>query len=82
MIEEKVVLDLLKDIKESLESENWKNRTISTLKQYRKGISISIDPELKQLIEDGKEYSEGSYNWLKNSKRIDRIIRKINGKKI
>ena len=49
MIEKSVVIDILEDIQQCLNQENWQNKTLSSAKQYKKGILVSIDDELKDL---------------------------------
>ena len=60
MIEKSVVIDILEDIQQCLNQENWQNKTLSTVNQYKKGILVSIDDELKDLIAEHKKYDEDS----------------------
>ena len=55
MIEKAVAINILEDIQQCLNQENWQARTLSTAKQYKKGLIIATDVELKELIEQYKK---------------------------
>lgn len=77
MIENSVVINILEDIQQCLYAENWKNKTLSTLSQYKKGLLVAIDKELKELIEEHKKYDENTKESLELSKLISEKTRKI-----
>ena len=47
MIEKDVAINMLEDIEHSLNQENWKCRTLSTIQQYRKGLLIAKNEKIK-----------------------------------
>ena len=77
MIEKEVAINILEDIQQCLNQENWQDRTLSTVTQYKKGILVAIDEELKGLIAERKKYDEDSPEAIKLSQKIDERLRKI-----
>ena len=77
MIEKDVAINMLEDIEHSLNQENWKCRTLSTIQQYRKGLLIAKNEKIKKLIEESKKYDENSAKYKKIGKKIDEEIQKI-----
>lgn len=59
-MEKEVAIQILEDIKECLYSENWKPKTLSTIKQYKKNLLIATNEDLKSLVEDLKKHPEES----------------------
>ena len=81
MIEKSVALDILKEIEENLFKENWKNTTLSTVNQYKKGLLIATNEELKYLVEESKKYSEESEEYKKIANDINIRISNIYNEK-
>lgn len=77
MIEKDVAINMLEDIEHSLNQENWKCRTLSTIQQYRKGLLIAKNEKIKNLIEESKKYDENSAKYKKIGKKIDEEVQKI-----
>lgn len=77
MIEKAVAINILEDIQQCLNQENWQNKTLSSAKQYKKGILISIDNELKELIAERKKYDEDSPEAMELSQKISEKLEKI-----
>ena len=77
MIEKSVAIDILEDIQQCLNQENWQNKTLSTAKQYKKGILVSIDNELKELIAEHKKYDEDSQKVIELTQKISERLRRI-----
>lgn len=77
MIEKAVAINILEEISQCLDEENWQARTLSTAKQYKKGLIIATDVELKELIEERKKYDEDSYKAIELSKKINERTQKI-----
>ena len=77
MIEKSVVIDILEDIQQCLNQENWQNKTLSSAKQYKKGILVSIDDELKDLIAEHKKYDEDSPKTIELTQKISERLRRI-----
>lgn len=77
MIEKSVVIDILEDIQQCLNQENWQNKTLSSAKQYKKGILVSIDDELKDLIAEHKKYDEDSPKAIELTQKISERLRRI-----
>ena len=77
MIEKSVAINILEDIQQCLNEEKWQVKTLSTVKQYKNGILVSIDEELKGLIAERKKYDEDSSEAIKLYQKIDDRLRKI-----
>lgn len=77
MIEKTVVINILEEINQCLNEENWQAKALSTAKQYKKGLIIATDVELKELIEERKKYDEDSYKAIELSKKINERTQKI-----
>ena len=77
MIEKSVAINILEDIQQCLNEEKWQVKTLSTVKQYKKGILVSIDEELKELIDEHKKYDENSTKALELSQKISERLRRI-----
>lgn len=77
MIEKSVVINILEDIQQCLYDKNWKGKTLSTVKQYEKGLLVATDEDLKKLIEEHKKYNENTKESLELSKLINEKTRKI-----
>lgn len=77
MIEKSVAINILEDIQQCLTEEKWQTKTLSTVKQYKKGILVSIDEELKELIAEHKKYDENSTEAIELSQKISERLRRI-----
>lgn len=77
MIEKSVAINILEDIQQCLNKEKWQVKTLSAVKQYKNGILVSIDEELKELIEEHKKYDENSAEAIELSEKISKKLRKI-----
>ena len=77
MIEKEVAINILEDIQQCLNEEKWQVKTLSTVKQYKKGILVSIDEELKELIDEHKKYDENSTKAIELSQKISERLRRI-----
>ena len=63
MIEKNDAINMLEDIKSCLYDENWKQKTLSTTKQYQRGLLVATDDTVKQLIDELKCYEEDSIQY-------------------
>lgn len=77
MIEKSVAINILEDIQQCLNEEKWQVKTLSTVKQYKNGILVSIDEELKELIAEHKKYDENSVKAIELSPKISERLRRI-----
>lgn len=77
MIEKSIAINILEDIQQCLNEEKWQVKTLSTVKQYKKGILVSIDEELKELIDEHKKYDENSTKAIELSQKISERLRRI-----
>lgn len=77
MIEKSVAINILEDIQQCLNEEKWQVKTLSTVKQYKKGILVTIDEELKELIAKRKKYDENSVKAIELSQKISDRLRRI-----
>ena len=69
MIEKAVAINILEDIQQCLDTENWQAKTLSTAKQYKKGLIIATDVKLKELIEQYKKMDKNTYKAIELSKK-------------
>ena len=80
-MKKEIALNILEDIKKSLQEENWREAGIKTVSLYRKNIEIVINKKINQLMDKHKEYIHkyGENNWktIKLNKKIDKEIQKI-----
>lgn len=77
MIEKTVVINILEEINQCLNEENWQAKALSTAKQYKKNLLVKIDKELKELIKEHKKCKKDSLEAIKLSQKIDARLRKI-----
>lgn len=77
MIEKSVAINILEDIQQCLSEEKWQVKTLRAVKQYKRGVLVSIDEELKELIEEHKKYDENSAEAIELSEKISKKLRKI-----
>ena len=77
MIEKSVAINILEDIQQCLNQENWQARTLSTATQYKKGLLVAIDDELKELITEHKKYDENSPEAIELTHKISERLRSI-----
>lgn len=77
MIEKSVVIDILEDIQQCLNQENWQKKTLSTVNQYRKGLLVALDDELKELIAEHKKYDEDTPQAIELTQKISERLRRI-----
>lgn len=76
-MEKEIAIQILEDIKEGLYSENWKTRTLSTIKQYRKNLLIATNEDLKNLVEDLKKYPDDSKEYEEIAVQMSNIMHAI-----
>lgn len=76
-MENEIAIQILEDIKEGLYSENWKTRTLSTIKQYRKNLLIATNEDLKNLVEDLKKYQDDSKEYEEIAVQMSNIMNAI-----
>ncbi len=73
-------ITILKNIKDSLNKDNWKIETLRTINIYEKNIKILLDKKIRKLIDKQKEYiniyGEDSKKTIKINKKIDKELRK------
>jgi hypothetical protein len=60
MIEKAVAINILEEISQCLDEENWQARTLNTAKQYKKGLIIATDVELK-VKKDGRTKNDTNF---------------------
>lgn len=76
-MEKEIAIQILEDIKEGLYSENWKTRTLSTIKQYKKNLLIATNEDLKNLVEDLKKYPDDSKEYEEIAVQMSNIMNAI-----
>ena len=77
MIEKSVAISILEDIQQCLNEEKWPIKTLSAVKQYKKGILVSIDEELKELIAEHKKYDENNKEAIELTQKISERLKRI-----
>lgn len=63
MIEKDVAINMLEDIKQCLYDENWKQKILSTTKQYQRGLLVATDTKIKYLLDELEKYDEDSIQY-------------------
>lgn len=84
MIEKTVAVDILTDIQDLLNA-NEQERAIKTINIYIKNLEVAINPKIKKLIEQHKQYiekyGEEGRRTVNLGKKIGKEIEKIFNKK-
>lgn len=80
-MDKEIAISILEDVKQSLYNDNAKQKGLSTVNQYIKGLEITENQEIQQLIskqqEYVKKYGENGRKTLKLNKKIDKEMQKI-----
>lgn len=76
-MEKEVAVQILEDVKECLYYNDWKTRTLSTIKQYKKNLLIATNKDLKNLAQDLKKYPEDSKEYAEISEQMADIMHGI-----
>ena len=79
MIEKDVAINMLEDIKQCLYDENWKQKTLSTTKQYQRGLLVATDTKIKDLMDELKKYDEDSVQYRSIKSILDKRMSDIFG---
>lgn len=79
MIDKEVAINMLDDIKQSLYDKEWKQKTLSTTKQYQKGLLVATDKTVKSLIDELKKYDEDSIQYRSIKSILDERLSEIFG---
>ena len=76
-MEKKVAIQILEDVRECLNSDDFKNKTLSTIKQYKKNLLIATNEALIKLAEELKKYDENSKEYSDISNKMADIMYQI-----
>lgn len=79
MIDKEVAINMLDDIKQSLYDKEWKQKTLSTTKQYQKGLLVATDKTVKRLINELKNYDEDSIQYRSIKSILDERLSQLFG---
>lgn len=79
MIEKEVAINMLDDIKQCLYDKEWKQKTLSTTKQYQRGLLVATDDTVKHLIDELKKYDEDSIQYRSIKSILDERLSEIFG---
>ena len=79
MIEKDVAINMLEDIKQCLYDENWKQKTLSTTKQYQRGLLVATDTKIKDLMDELEKYDEDSVQYRSIKSILDKRMSDIFG---
>ena len=77
MIEKSTAINILEDIEQCLYSDDWKHKTLSSVEQYKKGLIIATDTELKALIDEHKKLDENSIEAVELANKINNKLSQI-----
>lgn len=81
MIEKNIAIDILEDIEQSLQRDDWKEKSLKNIAIYRKGLKIATNTKIKTLIEKHRQYiekyGENDKKTIKIGKKIDEEVQKI-----
>ena len=74
-------INILEDIQSCLNQDDWKCKTLSTIRQYKQGLLIATNDKIKKLVEKPKEYikkyGENGKKTIALGKKIDEEVQKI-----
>ena len=76
-MEKEVAIKILEDIKECLYADNWKPKTLSTVRLYKKNLLIATNEDLKNLAKELKKYPEDSEEYVDVSGQMADIMHSI-----
>ena len=80
-MEKEIAIEILKDIRNALNSDDWKKSGLKTISIYRKNLELSLDVKIQKLIKKQneyiKKYGENGRKTIKVNKKIDKEIQKI-----
>ena len=79
MIEKDVAINVLEDINRCLYEEDCKEKTLSTTKQYQRGLLVATDTKIKDLMEELKKYDEDSVQYRSIKSILDKRMSEIFG---
>ena len=76
IMEKKVAVDILEDIKQSIIDDDSGVKALNTLEIYRKNLEISVNPKIRKLVDEQKEiiskYGEDDIHTVKINNKIHR----------
>ena len=81
MMEKQVALDILEEIKQNIQEDSTGTKALKTIDIYRKNLEIAVNPKLKALVEQQKEfiakYGEDNAHTIRLNKKISKELEKI-----
>lgn len=81
MIEKQFVIDVLEDIKQNIKDDDTGTKALKTIDIYRKNMEIAVNPKIRALVEQQKEYiakyGEDDAHTKKLNKKISKELEKI-----
>ncbi len=81
MIEKQFVIDVLEDIKQNIKDDDTGTKALKTIDIYRKNMEIAVNPKIRALVEQQKEYiakyGEDDAHTIKLNKKISKELEKI-----
>ena len=81
IMEKKVAVDILEDIKQSIIDDDSGVKALNTLEIYRKNLEISVNPKIRKLVDEQKEiiskYGEDDIHTVKINNKISKELNKI-----
>lgn len=80
MIEKQFVIDVLEDIKQNIKDNDTGTKALKTIDIYRKNMEIAVNPKIRALVEQQKEYiakyGEDDAHTIKLNKKISKELEK------
>lgn len=80
-MEKQVALDILQEIRQNIQEDDTGTKALKTIDIYRKNLEVAVNPKIKALVEQQKEYiakyGEDDAHTIKLNKKISKELEKI-----
>ena len=80
-MEKQVALDILQEIRQNIQEDDTGIKALKTIDIYRKNLEVAVNPKIKALVEQQKEYiakyGEDDAHTIKLNKKISKELEKI-----
>lgn len=81
MMEKQIVLDILEEIKKDIQADDTGTIALKTIDIYRKNLEVAVNPKIRALVEQQKEYitkyGEDDAHTIRLNKKISKELEKI-----
>ena len=80
-MEKQVALDILQEIRQNIQEDDTGTKALKTIDIYRKNLEVAVNPKIKALVEQQKEYiakyGEDDAHTIKLNNKISKELEKI-----